>query len=168
MLLSGPQCRSQLCHSALSACPLSMSMADQYVWGQQNTRVQRKQSLVDENTEMLCKIFITWSFFCQTLTAYRNPSITIFIKDSLSFFGISKIIFFPAMNVVIFRLNFGQLYIGIQIPQLLSCMITQGMTKGRCLKDIFVLPKQWAELLFCHLEVIEITTGVSAGRKITY
>lgn len=82
------------------------------------------------------------SFFCQTLTAYRNLSITIFIKDYLSFFGISKIIFFSAMYIVMFRLNFGQLCVGIQIPQLVSCMTTPGMAEVIYLKDIFVLPTQ--------------------------
>lgn len=68
------------------------------------------------------------------------------------------------MYIIMFRLNFGQLCVGIQIPQLVSCMTTPGMTVVVSLRDIFVLPTQWAELLFCHLEVIEITTGVSAGR----
>lgn len=102
------------------------------------------------------------SFFCQTLAAYRNPSITVLIKDYLLFLSISKNFFHPWA-----LLCFGQLCSGIQIPQL-SWMITLDMTENRCLEDIFALPAQWAEPLFYHLGVIEITTGVSAGRKITY
>lgn len=65
-----------------------------------------------------------------------------------------------------FRLSFGQLCGCIQIPQFFW-MITSDMTESRRLKDIFARLAQWVELLFYHWGIIEITAGVSAGRKIT-
>lgn len=139
-------------------------MEDQYVWGQQNTKAQRIESLVDDDsTEMLCKIFITWNLFllpnsCSIQKPFRNCS----YKRLSPFLSISKNFFNPWA-----LLCFGHLCSGIQIPQF-SWMITLDMTENRCLEDIFALPAQWVEPLFYHLGVIEITTGVSAGRKITY
>lgn len=103
------------------------------------------------------------SFFCQTYSV-KNLFHYLSYQRLYHFFSISKVIFNPwALCSGLALVSYG----GLQIPQFFW-IITPDMTESRCLEDIFALPTQWADLLFYHWGVIEITTGVSAGRKITY
>lgn len=142
MLLSGPQCRSQFCHSALSACPLSVSMADQYVGHSRIPECKENSLQLMRTLRCFVRFSVHEIFLLPNSQSIQKSFHNNFYKRFFLFLVSVRLFFFSAMYIIMFRLNFGQLCVGIQIPQLVSCMTTPGMTVVVSLRDIFVLPTQ--------------------------